>query len=148
MDRPVSSILVSDFTGNEIDLLEKYKGRPLLLLIYNNQCLGCTGRAIPLAYRLSKAFTEVEVVGIHTGFSQESVTERDIMSIFTIKTLPFPIYLDNEQKVYKQFDSEGTPQWVLITAEQTLFRSIFGSQGNAENRLYYALELIAVNSEL
>ncbi len=142
MDQRISSILLSDFAGNEIDLLRVYNGRPLLLLIYNNQCLGCTGRAVPLAYRLSKEFTGVEVVGVHTNFSGEPVTERDIMSIFTIEALPFSIYLDNEQKVYRQFASEGTPQWVLITAEQTVYRSIFGSQGNAENRLYYALEQV------
>ncbi|MCH8546671.1 MAG: redoxin domain-containing protein [Cryomorphaceae bacterium] len=140
MEKPVSSILVSDYSGQVIDLLQVYKGKPLLLLIYNNQCLGCTGRAVPLAYQLSKAFPAVEVLGIHTSFSKEVVTERDIMSIFTIDEPPFPIYLDQEQRVYQQFTSEGTPQWILLTSNHTVYRSIFGSQANAENRLYYALE--------
>ena len=46
----IESIAVTDFEGNRVDLLTEYKGIPLLLIIYNNACLGCTGRAIPLAY--------------------------------------------------------------------------------------------------
>lgn len=138
----VASILVRDFENNSIDLLEKYPRKPLLIIIYNNQCLGCTGRAIPLAYELQKANEDIQVIGIHSSFNALQVTESDIKSIFTIDELPFPIYLDNDHSVYDQFDSAGTPQWVLITKEGQLSRSIFGSQEGAQNRLMYALEQI------
>lgn len=113
----VDSILVQDFNGKQIDLLEKYQGKAILAIIYNNQCLG-----------------------IHTSFNNTETTEADIISIFTIDELPFPIYLDYGHAVYDQFHSAGTPQWVLITKEGILSRSIFGSQENAQNRLMYALE--------
>jgi hypothetical protein len=136
----VDSILVQDFNGNQIDLIKKYQGKPILAIIYNNQCLGCTGRAIPLAYQLQEENVGVQVVGIHSNFTKIKVTENEIRSIFTIDELPFPIFLDEEHLVYDQFDSEGTPQWLLITKEGILSRSIFGSQEGAQNRLFYALE--------
>ncbi|SDH68584.1 AhpC/TSA family protein [Flavobacterium omnivorum] len=136
----VDSILVQDFNGNQIDLIKEYQGKAILAIIYNNQCLGCTGRAIPLAYQLQKENLGVQVVGIHSNFTHTKVTENDIKSIFTIEELPFPIFLDKGHLVYDQFDSQGTPQWLLITKEGRLFRSIFGSQEGAQNRLFYALE--------
>ncbi|WP_339680941.1 TlpA family protein disulfide reductase [Cyclobacterium marinum] len=136
----VESILVRDFNNNSVDLIKKYQGKSLLVIIYNNQCLGCTGRAIPLAYELQKENKEVQVIGIHTSFNAGQVTESDIKSIFTINELPFPIFLDNGRMVYDQFDSSGTPQWILITKGGKLSRTIFGSQEGAQNRLYYAIE--------
>lgn len=136
----IDSIMVQDFALNEIDLIKKYKGNPLLIIIYNNQCLGCTGRAIPLAYEYQQEFESLQVVGIHTNFGKNKTTENDIKSIFTIDELPFRIYLDEQHKVYDQFHSEGTPQWLLITKEGQLYRSIFGSQAGTQNRLLYALE--------
>ena len=136
----VESILVRDFNNNSVDLIKKYKGKPLLAIIYNNQCLGCTGRAIPLAYELQKENEEIQDVGIHTSFNSSQASESDIKSIFTVDALPFPIFLDNGRAIYDQFESSGTPQWVLITKEGKLSRTIFGSQEGAQNRLYYAIE--------
>lgn len=139
---PIQSIIVQDFDYKALDLLEKYRGKSLLIIIYNNQCLGCTGRAIPLAYEYQQDYDELQVIGIHSIFNKLQVTEDDIKSIFTKNEIPFPIYLDQEHKVYDQFHSEGTPQWLLITHEGILYRSIFGSQLGAQNRLMYALDAL------
>lgn len=136
----IESILVRDFDLHQIDLMQEYKSKPLLIIIYNNKCLGCTGRAIPLAYEFQQEFENLQVIGVHTDFGKDQITEEDIRSIFTIDELPFPIYLDIDQQVYNQFESEGTPQWVLITKEGRLSKSIFGSQESAQNRLMYSLQ--------
>ena len=136
----ITSIKVTDFENNEVDLLEKYPNKPILLLFYNNACLGCTGRAIPLAYQFKQDYKNIEVIGIHSNFTSNDVSKKDILSIFTIKELPFPIYIDRDHKTYDFFNSEGTPQWILLTSKGEVYRSIFGSQDNAQNRLYYALE--------
>lgn len=140
---PIPSIKVQDFDYHEVNLLEKYKGKPLLIIIYNNQCLGCTGRAIPLAYEYQQEYPNLQVVGIHSIFNKKPVTEEDIKSIFTKNEIPFPIYLDQEHKIYDQFHAEGTPQWLLITREGNMYRSIFGSQLGAQNRLMYALDALS-----
>ncbi|WMN11033.1 redoxin domain-containing protein [Marivirga salinae] len=139
---PIQSIIVQDFDYKDFNLLEKYSGKPLLIIIYNNQCLGCTGRAIPLAYKFQQEYAQLQVIGIHSIFNKQPVTEEDIKSIFTKNELPFPIYLDQEHKIYDQFHAEGTPQWLLITREGKLYRSIFGSQLGAQNRLMYALDAL------
>jgi peroxiredoxin len=141
----VHSLLVQDFDQKEVDLMRIYGDKPLLLIFYNNSCLGCTGRAIPLAYELQQNFLGVQVVGIHSNFGKEAVTESDIKSIFTIDHLPFPIYIDVDHKMYDFFESEGTPQWILLTQDGHLYRSIFGSQSGANNRLYYAIESVLQN---
>ncbi len=140
----VERIVVTDFDNNNIDLLEKYRGKNLLLIIYNNQCLGCTGRAIPLAYNFQNEFKELQVIGIHTNFSNTKTTQADIKSIFTIDELPFPIYLDEKHEVFEQFESQGTPQWVIINKNGKLQKSLFGSQEGAQNRIAYALEDLLV----
>lgn len=122
--------------------MNEFKGKPLLIIIYNNQCLGCTGRAIPLAYDYDQEYENLQVIGIHTNFGNSEVTEKEIKSIFTSGELPFPIYLDNAHKVYDQFNAEGTPQWLLVMREGSLYRSIFGSQLGAQNRLMYAVDAL------
>lgn len=136
----LENILVKKFDDKTVNLLEEYVNTPLLLIIYNNQCLGCTGRAIPLAYEYQQQYKQLQVIGIHSNFNSTKVTKEDIKSIFTIDKLPFPIYIDENHQIYNQFKSEGTPQWILITDKGTLFRSIFGSQLNVQNRLSYAIE--------
>ncbi|HZK96728.1 MAG TPA: redoxin domain-containing protein [Prolixibacteraceae bacterium] len=138
----IASIAVTDFEGNKVDLITKYKGLPLLLIFYNNACLGCTGRAIPLAYEFQQENPSIQVIGIHSNFGNAEVTKEDIQSIFTSGEVPFPIYIDKNHSVYDQFDAEGTPQWILITSEGELYKSIFGSQDGAQNRLSYAIEAL------
>jgi peroxiredoxin len=138
----IKSIIVTDLVGNKTDLMIKYKGKPLLLIIYNNACLGCTGRAIPLAYKFQQENDTLQVIGIHSNFGNTEITKEDIKSIFTSKEVPFPIYIDKDRSVFDQFESEGTPQWILITREGKMYRSFFGSQEGAQNRLSYAVEAL------
>lgn len=144
----IPSINVFDLEGNPVDLIEKYKGKPLVLIIYNNDCLGCTGRAIPLAYDFQQMYDSIEVIGIHSNFKNREATKESIKNIFTSGENPFPIYIDKNHRVFDQFDSEGTPQWLLISSKGALFRSIFGSQEGAQNRLSYALEALIEDSIL
>ncbi|MFB9052155.1 TlpA family protein disulfide reductase [Formosa undariae] len=147
MSTPIQSISVLDLEGIPVDLLAIYKHKIMLLIIYNNDCLGCTGRAIPLAYEFQQTFPTIQVIGIHADFKNRTGTKENIKSVFTSGEIPFPIYIDADHLVYDQFKSEGTPQWILISEEGKLFRSIFGSQANAKNRLFYALESLIGGEE-
>ncbi|WP_438961364.1 TlpA family protein disulfide reductase [Nonlabens sp.] len=142
MTDTINTITVKDLNGRLVDLLKLFPKKIQLLIIYNNDCLGCTGRALPLAYEFQQQFPSIQVAGIHTNFTNREGTPENIKSVFTSGELPFPIFIDEHHTVYDQFKAEGTPQWLLITEEGVLFRSIFGSQNNAKNRLYYALESI------
>ena len=140
MNTAVTSIGVSDLDGVKVNLIERYKDKVLLLLIYNNHCLSCTGRALPLAYEFQLDYPSIQVAAIHADFPTREGTKENIKSVFTSGEVPFPIYIDQDHKVYEQFHAEGTPHWLLINSNGQLYRSIFGSQDNAKNRLFYALE--------
>lgn len=136
----IEKIIVKSLDGDTVDLMDINLGKPLLMLFFNIQCLGCVGRAVPLAYDYLKEFANLNVVGIHTSFGKEIVTKNDILNIFTSKELPFPIYFDIEKTNYEKFECEGTPHWILIDKNGKVNRSIFGSQDGAQTRLIYALE--------
>lgn len=134
------TFLVQNLQYRTVNLFEEYPNRVLLVLLYNNQCLGCTGRALPFAYQLQQDFPAIQVIGIHVNFSKTNTSPADIAGIFTSGELPFPIFLDEEAKIYHEYRSEGTPHWLIFDQNHHLFRSIFGSQDNAKNRILYALE--------
>lgn len=134
------SLIVQDFDQKSIDLIQHYPARPLLLLFYNNSCLGCTGRAIPLAHQIQQDYEKIQVIGVHSEFGDGISTEADIESIFRIDELPFPIYIDAGHRLYDSLSCEGTPHWILVSKNGELEKSVFGSQLGAQNRLTYALE--------
>lgn len=141
----IKSIPVIDLDHLAVDLMTRYQHKVLLLIIYNNDCLGCTGRAIPLAYEFKQKYPSLQLIGIHANFKNREATKASIKSVFTSGEIPFPIYIDEHHKVFDQFNAEGTPQWILISEKGELFRSIFGSQDNAQNRLFYAIESLLEN---
>ena len=147
MQHKTDKIIIKSLDGETVDLMEIYHGKPLLILFFNIQCLGCVGRAIPLAYDYLQEFNNLNVVAIHTTFGKETVTKDDIVDIFTSKELPFPIYFDIEKTNYEKFECEGTPHWILLDKDGNVSKSIFGSQDGSQTRLIYALEELTAESE-
>ena len=119
--------------------------KPVLILFYHTDCLGCTGRALPLAYQLSREFPDIQLVVVHVQFKSRPVSHDDILAVFTDKTPPFPIYLDENAAMYTKYEAEGTPHWLIFDSNGRLAHSIFGSMEGAQNRLYYALEEVVQN---
>lgn len=131
-------ILVKTIDGQPTNIFENHENKNLLILFYNNNCLGCTGRAIPLAYKAMQEFSEIQVVAIHSNFGK-SATKEEILEIFTSKELPFPIYIDENHKIFDLYQCEGTPHWVIINRNQQVVKSFFGSQEISQTRLWYSL---------
>lgn len=140
MNKKIDNFLVKTLDGEQLDLMLEYEGKPLLVLFFNIQCLGCVGRAIPLAYDFLQEFEGLNVVAIHSNFGPVEVTKEEILNIFTDQQLPYPIHFDYGKENYEKFECEGTPHWLLIDKEGQIIRSFFGSQENAQTRLVYALE--------
>ncbi|MFD0931752.1 TlpA family protein disulfide reductase [Psychroflexus salinarum] len=116
------------------------EGQINLILFYNTYCLGCTGRAIPFAYELTREFPEINLIVIHTNFGNQSFPKTEILDIFTTKASPFEIYIDPKAEAYNYFECEGTPHWIVLDQSLNQYRSIFGSQDQAQQRLWYAIE--------
>lgn len=136
---------LKSLSGEAFDPLLTYKGTPILMIFYHTSCLGCTGRALPLAFKLQKDHPSVQLVVIHTEFNSMKCSIDDILSVFTDRHPPFPIYLDENAFNFNYFEAQGTPHWLLFDKRGQLKHSIFGSQANAHNRLLYALEELLHN---
>lgn len=119
---------------------ENLAGEPHLLLFYHTHCLGCTGRAIPLAYEFQKQYSTLKVLLIHANLGVHQLQQQEILSVFVEGKSPLPIYVDENASLYKQFNAEGTPHWIFLNEKGEVENSIFGSQANAQNRLMYSLD--------
>lgn len=135
-----STLPVYTLEGLPVDPLREAAGSPTLVLFYHSACLGCTGRALPLAYQLSQEYKKLQLVVVHADFPSMPVSRDELLAIFTAAQPPFPIYRDPGAREYHRYEAEGTPHWLLFQADGTLSHSFFGSQKGAQNRLYYALE--------
>lgn len=127
-------------TQHYISLPELVLGSKHLLLFYHTHCLGCTGRAIPLAYELQQNHPAIEVLLIHTNLGAFHPSANDILSVFVDAKSPMPIYIDEDAALYHHFHCEGTPHWIFLNEKGQVENSIFGSQANAQNRLMYMLD--------
>jgi peroxiredoxin len=111
-----------------------------LVLFYNTNCLGCTGRAIPLAYKLQNEYDFLALTVIHSNFRSTSFTSDEVLSVFTDQKSPFNIYRELNHELYDYFDCEGTPHWLIINGKEELVHSFFGSQDGAQIKLNYAIQ--------
>ena len=119
--------------------LEDFKGQPLLILIYSTGCPGCVGRALPLSKQFLHDYPQLQIVGIHTQLDSRFYSDAQIQQVIQFHHLPYPVFRDKGHETFDLYEAGGTPHWVLVAADGTLYRSIFGSMGNAQQRLWYAL---------
>ncbi|HTO39281.1 MAG TPA: hypothetical protein VL021_12720 [Brumimicrobium sp.] len=127
-------------TGSQTNLNELIQKDKLnMVLFYNTNCLGCTGRAIPLAYKLDKEHDFINLIVIHSNFRPMPFTSEEVLSVFTDGESPFEIYREERNELYSHFQCEGTPHWLLINGEGNIEHSFFGSQDGAQLKLEYAL---------
>ncbi|MCO5247534.1 MAG: hypothetical protein M9887_01080 [Chitinophagales bacterium] len=135
LDYPLTDLNGQTHTLRSLVQKDKFN----LLLFYNNDCLGCTGRALPLAYDLSQSYPFVHLVVIHTTFGNRSYTAQDIKDIFTKGESPFPIYMEKSHELFDAFDCDGTPHWILMNDKFEVLHSFFGSQDGTQMKLEYAI---------
>lgn len=119
------------------------KKRLNLVLFYNTNCLGCTGRAIPLAYKLQQAYSFINLIVIHSNFRPTPFSSEEVLSVFTEQKSPFNIYREDKHELYDYFNCEGTPHWVMIDGHGEIQHSFFGSQEGAQMKLEYAIQEVA-----
>lgn len=139
-EKNLSTTLI-DLESNKILLYQLIQKDKLnLILFYNNDCLGCTGRALPLAYNIQKKYPSINLIVIHSAFGENTYSTEDLNAMFTSGKSPFPIYMEKQHELYDSFNCDGTPHWVLINEKLEVLHSIFGSQEGAQMKLEYAIE--------
>lgn len=117
-----------------------------LVLFYNTKCLGCTGRAIPLAYQLQQKYDFINLIVIHSSFRSLPFTSAEVLSVFTDNESPFEIYRETNHDLYDFFNCEGTPHWLIMNEKGEILHTFFGSQDGAKMKLTYAIQEFNLNS--
>jgi hypothetical protein len=118
-------------------------GRPGVALFFNLECAGCVSRAIPFLKELQRdAGDTLELVAVHTSRGHKLYTREQLLPQLkrfaaSFARLPFPVTLDLDGSIAREWGAQGTPHWLVFDARGRLLRSIFGSQGNATTRLRY-----------
>lgn len=134
-------ITLTDLNEKEHVLLSLIQKNKLnLILFYNTNCLGCTGRAIPLAYKLHKEHSFLALTVIHSNFRKTPFSKDEVLSVFTDQESPIPIYRELNHELYDFFECEGTPHWILMNDKHEILYTFFGSQDGAQMKLHYAIE--------
>lgn len=131
-------MILNSYCGKQVNL--HADGQSKLLLFFNKNCLGCTGRAIPFAYELMKQYTNLHIHVIHSDFGKSETNFDELNALFSSGQAPFPIFHDKGASLYHHFQCQGVPHWILLDNQANVYRSIFGSQNGAQNRLSYALD--------
>ena len=127
--------------GKSYTLPELIEDKPFnLILFYNTNFLCCTGRAIPLAYKLKNEFDFISLLVIHSSFRPAPFSSEEVLSVFTDNESPFDIYREAKHDLYDHFDCDGTPHWLIMDGKGEILHSFFGSQEGAQMKLEYAIQ--------
>lgn len=136
-----ASVKLGSLSGEVVSLGDLLKPDMInMLIFYNTNCLGCTGRALPHAYDLSLNEEKINLIVIHVSFGTRIFEKEEILSVFTDQNAPFPIYLDEKAELFNEMACEGTPHWIFLSKEGNVQHSIFGSQDGAKIKIQYAIE--------
>lgn len=115
----------------EVPSLERFKGKPLLVMFFYLGCPGCKGRAIPFANKLVFEKTPINVIGIHSRFEGKEYSIKELQDAKDEFFIRFPYYSDkNDNDTFNALEAGGTPHWILFNKEGEIVQSIFGSDPN------------------
>jgi peroxiredoxin len=121
--------------------LRAFLGRPILLLFFNIGCSGCTGRALPFTLELAERYPELQIIGVHSSFEAGSRhPTSSVQAVIDYFKLPYLVFMDDGDATFRAYEAEGTSHWVLINADGTIRKSVFGSMAGSLQRLNYALQ--------
>lgn len=114
-----------------VPTLEAFRGTPLLILIFDLDCPGCLGRALPYANRVVFEERGVNVLGIHSRFKAKPISLERVQNAKVQFHIRFPYFQDaDSSSTFHRYSSLGTPHWLLVDAEGRLTFSLFGSDPN------------------
>lgn len=129
------SVLTMD--GKPGPSLKTWEGRYGLILLFNQECLTCKTRALPLLKEWTEFYPDLHTAAVHVQPGRKQIETAEIQGFIEQQSLNFPVYVDQERKSYKGLQAEGTPHWIILGPAGQIKRSIFGSRPNALQRIDY-----------
>ena len=131
---------VDTIDGQKGPSLQTWEGRYGLILMFNQECLTCKTRALPLLKQWTEYYPELRTAAVHVQPGRKKTEVADIRALVEHQALNFPVYVDRERESYRALQAEGTPHWILLNPDGQIERSIFGSRPNALQRIDYFIQ--------
>jgi thiol-disulfide isomerase/thioredoxin len=114
---------------------EDFRGRVILVTIFQFLCPSCVSHAIPQAKRVRELFAEedVVVIGLHSVFKQhDDQTPDDVQRMIRQHDVRFPVGIDKQDngarlgETYQSYELRGTPTQLLLDRDGNLRKNKFG----------------------
>ena len=113
---------------------ERFKGRVVMLTVFQSLCPASLKHSLPQAQRISQAFEteEVAVVGLHSAFeNQDKQTPGAVEALIKEQGLTFPIAIDKSNvkklpRTFAAYELQGTPTVLLFDRQGRLRRQYLG----------------------
>ena len=115
--------------------LEDFRGRVLLVEVFQLLCPGCAQHSLPQARKVADYFDpeDVAVIGLHSVFEHhEAQDRRDVLAAFLQENrLNFPVGMDAPGKdgvpeTFRAYGMRGTPTALLFDRAGNLAMQHFG----------------------
>lgn len=115
--------------------LEDFRGRVLLVEVFQLLCPGCVQHSLPQARKVTDFFDpkDVAVIGLHSVFEHhEAQGRRDVLAAFLHENrLKFPVGMDAPGKdgvplTFRAYNMRGTPTALLFDRAGKLAMQHFG----------------------
>lgn len=128
---------VDTLDGQEAPSLQTWEGHYGLILLFNQECLTCKTRALPLLKQWTEYYPDLRTAAVHVQPGRKKTDAAEIQALAKNQALNFPVYVDRERDSYVNLQAEGTPHWIMLNPNGQIERSIFGSRPNALQRIDY-----------
>lgn len=119
-------------------MLEKLKGRVVLIEAFQMLCPGCVSHGLPQAQRVANTFSQddVVVIGLHTVFEHHEAqgTQKALAAFLHEYRVNFPVAIDAPDgtsripKTMATYELRGTPSLILIDRLGCVRQQLFGQQ--------------------
>lgn len=112
------------------------RGRPLLVEFWDS-CRANSMRTLPYikAWHERYAHAGLRVVGVHSPGFEASKPERAVRAAVARLGIQYPVLIDSELEVWRDYENEGWPARYLFDGRARLFEYHFGEGGYLETEL-------------
>ncbi len=115
-DRPIGAVLPTHFTwlNTKRPLTENdLRGRFVLLDFWTYCCINCM-HVLPELKRLEAEFPELLVIGVHSAKFYNEQEVENVRAAIVRYDIEHPVILDEEYQVWRLYEAQAWPTFVLI----------------------------------
>ena len=128
MNRMAPELQVASWLNTDVHLtLESFKGKVVVIEVFQMLCPGCVSHGLPLASRIAQEFSssDVAVIGLHSVFEHHKVQGSEAaLAVFLHEyRISFPVAIDAPSQhcaipqTMAAYGLQGTPSLIVVDTQ-------------------------------